>query len=135
MIGGVVTSSVLGRQIARRGHEEETLQRAICHFLTLALPADAVYFAVPNGGLRSPKVAARLRATGTRAGVPDLCIIHRGHALFLELKAAHGTMSAVQKEMARRLIYAGAEVMLIRSIDDCERGLREAGVHLRGSVQ
>jgi hypothetical protein len=135
VIGGVVTSSVIGRQIRKRAHVEDDLQRAICHFLQWALPADAVYFAVPNGGLRSPRVAARMRATGTRAGVPDLCIIHRGHALFIELKAAHGTMSAVQKEMARRLIYAGAEVMLCRSLEDVERSLREAGVHLRGTVQ
>jgi len=135
MSGGVVTSSVIGRQIARRRHDEEDLQKAVCHFLSLALPPDALYFAVPNGGLRSPKVAARLRATGTRAGVPDLCVIFRGHALFLELKAAHGTMSAAQKEMARRLVYCGADVMLIRSLEDCERALREACVPLRGAVQ
>ena len=135
MIGGVVTSSVLGRSIARRRHDEEDLQRQICHYLAVALPSDALFFAVPNGGLRSPKVAARMRGTGTRAGVPDLCVIFRGHALFLELKTPRGVMSAAQKEMQKRLIYCGAEVMLIRSLEDCEKALREACVPLRGTVQ
>ena len=44
----------------KRGHEEEALQRDVVEFLRWALPFDAVYFAVPNGGKRHTKAAARL---------------------------------------------------------------------------
>ena len=46
-------------------------------------------FAIPNGGLRGKAEAARLKAEGVKAGVPDLCIpIARGgyHGLFIEMK-------------------------------------------------
>jgi len=42
-----------------------------------------------NGGLRGKAEAARLKAEGVKAGVPDLCIpIARGgyHGLFVEMK-------------------------------------------------
>lgn len=42
-----------------------------------------------NGGLRGKAEAARLKAEGVKAGVPDLCIpIARGgyHGLFIEMK-------------------------------------------------
>lgn len=55
-------------------------------------------FAVPNGGYRDPKTAGKLKATGVKAGVPDICLpISRKqikidgwwqicHTLYIELK-------------------------------------------------
>lgn len=117
-----------------RQHLEDDLQRAIVGFLRIALPPDATYFHIPNGSLRSKKVAARLNGLGTVAGVPDLCVIFRGRASFLELKSPKGVMSAAQKEMARKLNYCGANVILVRSVEECEAALREACVPLRASV-
>jgi len=54
-----------------------------------AHPELTMIFAIPNGGLRHPAVAAMLRQEGVKAGVPDICLpVARGkwHGLFLELK-------------------------------------------------
>jgi hypothetical protein len=48
-----------------------------------------VMFAVPNGGLRNVVTAMKLKATGTKAGIPDVVLAAaRGgyHGLFIELK-------------------------------------------------
>jgi hypothetical protein len=133
-VSGVVTASVWARNVARRQHPEDELQASICDYLGLALPADAVCFAIPNGGKRHAREAARMKRLGVVAGVPDLCIVHRGRALFLELKAARGVVSAAQREMIRKLIYCGAAVCVVRSVAEAEAALREACVPLRGRV-
>jgi hypothetical protein len=122
------------RSVVRRRHEEDDLQRSIVAYLRLALPPDGMVFAIPNGGLRSEKVAARLKGTGTLAGMPDLCVIYRSRAYFIELKTRTGVVSAAQRATMRKLIYCGADVMLCRSVDDVERSVRECGVPLRASV-
>jgi hypothetical protein len=119
---------------AARQYPEAELQRDVHQFLTVALPPDAFHFAIPNGLMRSKKAGARARGEGVRAGVCDLCVIHRGRAILIELKAAKGVMSAAQKEVMRKLVYCGAEVMVVRSLAQLEAGLRECGVHLRASV-
>lgn len=46
-------------------------------------------FAIPNGGLRDKITAGKLKATGVKSGVPDIClpVPRRGlHGLFIELK-------------------------------------------------
>lgn len=65
-------------------------------------PELALLFAIPNGGARSPRTAARLKAEGTRAGVPDICLpVPRGdwHGLWIELKRpGRHAVSPVQRE-------------------------------------
>jgi hypothetical protein len=119
---------------AARRHDEFETQKALAQFLRIALPHDATFFSVPNGGLRHSKVAAKLTATGLKAGVPDLLVIWRGRALFIEVKTATGRMSMAQRQMTTKLIHCGAEVMLVRSVEDVERMLREIGMPLRASV-
>lgn len=58
-------------------------------------------FHIPNGGSRHPAEAARLKAQGVKAGVPDLCIpVARCgyHSLYIEMKAAKGRVSGHQRE-------------------------------------
>ena len=129
----VATATLLPEPAPRR-HEEETLHRSTVQFLRWALPADATFYHVPNGGLRSRKVAQQLSGLGVMAGVPDLAIVHRGKALFIELKAKRGRMSPEQRDMIRKLTYCGAAVMLCRSVPEVESALREACVPLRASV-
>jgi hypothetical protein len=117
-----------------RRHEEDDLQRAVMRFLDVALPADAVAFAIPNGGKRHAREAARMKGLGVRAGVPDLCVVAAGRPILIELKTKHGVVSAAQREMQRRLIYAGAAVCLCRSVAEVEASLLEAAVHLRARV-
>lgn len=117
-----------------RQHPEDDLQRSIVEYFRWSLPDDAVYFAVPNGGKRHAKEAARMVGLGVRAGIPDLCVIWRGQAYFVELKAARGVLSEHQRQMHRKLSYSGAPVMTCRTLACVEHSLREHGVPLRGSV-
>jgi hypothetical protein len=133
MVTGIATASLLPERPARQ-YPESNLQRSVHQYLSWALPPDAVHFAVPNGLMRSQKARARAIGEGVMAGVPDLCIVHRGRAIFIELKAKRGVFSAAQRAMERRLIYAGADVCLCRSVPEVEASLREACVPLRAGV-
>jgi hypothetical protein len=133
VMSGVVTASLLPDKVRRR-HDEDDFQETVCRFLRWSLPGDAEYFAIPNGGFRHSKAAARLARTGVRAGVPDLCIVHHGNALFLELKTPRGQLSEAQRQMIRKLEYCGCRVLVCRTLACVETSLRELGVPLRGSV-
>jgi len=53
----------------------------------------ALLYHIPNGGSRHRAEAARLKAQGVQAGVPDLCLpVARGgcHGLYIELKRIQG---------------------------------------------
>lgn len=56
-------------------------------------PELALLHHIPNGGFRSKKTAALLKAQGVKAGVPDLClpVARNGyHGLYIELKRRKG---------------------------------------------
>ena len=54
-------------------------------------------FAIPNGGIRSPSTAAKLKAEGVSSGVPDLCV--PAWRLWIEMKRVKGgSLSAEQKD-------------------------------------
>jgi len=58
-------------------------------------------YAIPNGGQRHGVVAARLKAEGVKAGVPDLHLpvaMHGYHSLYIELKKKGGKVSPSQTE-------------------------------------
>jgi hypothetical protein len=80
--------------------------------LLWSLPAD-LHFAIPNGLMRSKKAAARAQGEGVRAGVPDLCVIHRGRPIFIELKTAKGARNDGQHHVVDRdaeLLAGGLDV-------------------------
>lgn len=73
-------------------------------------PELALMFAIPNGGQRNIIVAAKLKAEGVKAGVPDLCLPvsrHGFHALYIELKTTTGRMQKNQIEWQQALNEAG----------------------------
>jgi hypothetical protein len=117
-----------------RRNDEEMLHRTVLAFLRLALPADAICWHTPNGGLRSKRVAQRLNGMGVLAGFPDLAICWRGKLICIELKTKSGVVSVAQREAHRVLLYCGAEVMTCRSTPEVEAQLREMGMPLRASV-
>jgi hypothetical protein len=57
--------------------------------------------AIPNGGGRSARQGADLKAEGVKGGVADVCLpVPRGkhHGLYIEMKKAKGVPSDVSKE-------------------------------------
>lgn len=78
-----------------------------------ACPALRLLHAIPNGGKRDPVTAARMKAEGVRAGVPDLCLsCPRGgfHALYIEMKVGRNRPSPEQQEWAALLRAEGYRV-------------------------
>ncbi len=75
---------------------EEQEQIAVIEWVELSqsrYPDLQWLYHVPNGGLRSKRTAARLKAAGVKSGVPDLClpVPRKGyHGLYIELKRIKG---------------------------------------------
>lgn len=116
----------LPKELCPSEHEE---QAALLQWWELAAPKEIkpLLFAIPNGGLRSKATAARLRAEGVRAGVPDLflAVTTPGYAgLWLELKrGAGGKVSAAQKEMLELLRGQGYEALVCRGADEARAAI------------
>jgi hypothetical protein len=71
----------------RRKQPEAEIQRAVVqHLETRGVPG-LVWFAVPNGGVRSKIEAAIMKGLGTKPGVSDLILLHESRFYALELKA------------------------------------------------
>ena len=101
-------------------HEEDDIQKAICQYLDIR---KICYWAVPNGGSRSKIEGAKIKATGTKSGVPDINIVHDGLYYGLEVKkpstsTPKGYLSKNQKEMISKIEKAGGEVKVVNSVAD-----------------
>lgn len=73
-------------------------------------PEIALLHHIPNGGQRNKAVAAKLKAEGVKAGVPDLCLpVPRGkyHGLYIEMKAIGGRTSKDQDAWIAALTEQG----------------------------
>ena len=131
---------------------EEALQRALCAELRIRLMPPWMFWATPNGSYRSKAEAGMLKATGVKAGIPDLFVCGIGFAdvtkgkvwalpklIALELKAppklgskAKPRISPAQRETIAALERCCVPTLLVRSVDDAMRGLAQMGVPLRG---
>ena len=95
-------------------------QCALFDWASLAMrqrPDLAMLVAVPNGGQRHKVVAAKLKASGAKAGYPDIALnLARGgyHGLFIELKTQTGRVSPEQRDWLDRLIAAGNRAVVCR---------------------
>jgi hypothetical protein len=125
------------RKSSGRGRPSESqIQRAVVRWLDFALPRhEALWFAVPNGGMRDKRVAQHLKAEGVQSGVADIIIIWRGRAIACELKAEKGRQSESQKAWADQLTLAGGVYFVARSVDDLEARLDAIGIPLRARTR
>ena len=81
-----------------------------------------VAFAVPNGGKRDVKEAARMKREGVLAGVPDVFVaLKRGPygGLFIEMKIqSGGKVSESQSRIQAALIISGYDVKVCKGADE-----------------
>lgn len=74
---------------------------------------------IAHGGFRLPVgVAVNLKRAGLRAGTPDIMLVHDGRALFLELKADDGRLSAAQIDTHYAIMKAGGQVAVCKTLDE-----------------
>jgi len=96
------------------------------------LPELSLLFAIPNGGHRHPATAAKLKAEGVKAGVPDLCLpVARGeyHGLWIELKAGRNKPTPPQVQWHMRLSQQDYRVAVCYSWEAARDVIEE---YLRG---
>jgi hypothetical protein len=97
--------------------EEHRLQVAICKYLDFN---GYDFFAIPNGGMRNIKVAAKLKQEGVKAGVADLFIpLSNGkyHGLFIEVKYGRNGQQPSQKKFEATVKSHGYEYKIVKSIE------------------
>ena len=95
----------------RRGvpteHDEQVALFREMHLRGCTDPRWRQAFAIPNGGLRSKKTAARLKAEGVKAGVPDIFLpvsVGIWSGLFVEMKRTKGgRLSDEQRDFIDKL--------------------------------
>ena len=118
---------------------EESLHRTVVQYLKLAMPEGVFWFHPANGGYKLGKrTAGRLKAMGMVAGVPDICLVHRGQLYGIELKAAgifagnamkgRGYLSKDQRTCHAAMREAGAIIATCWSLDDVQHSLKTWGV-------
>jgi hypothetical protein len=96
-------------------------------------PALQLLFAIPNGGQRDVRVAAKLQAEGVRPGVPDLCLPvarHGQHGLYIELKRrasrmGRGRVRPAQQWWHDRLRLEGYRVVVCEGWDAARDAIME----------
>ncbi|RYZ22752.1 MAG: VRR-NUC domain-containing protein [Chitinophagaceae bacterium] len=114
------------KPIDREGQEQAALMREI----ELRYPEIfELIFHVPNGGHRVKAVAAKLKAQGVKAGIPDLVLpMARGgyFGLYIEFKATvePAPVSTSQKDCLRRLNAQGYLAIVCRGHFDAMEQLR-----------
>ncbi|WP_198598687.1 VRR-NUC domain-containing protein [Salinibacter altiplanensis] len=113
-------NETLSAEEYRRGHQsEEDIHKAVVEWAdrqAATEPALEMLFHVPNGGSRHIAEATKLKAMGTRQGVPDLLLPVPGPApdvdgmhtgLALELKSPRGRLRPTQAWWLARLREQG----------------------------
>ena len=118
---------VRAKPVDREGQE----QAALMTELRIRLPevADLIYH-VPNGGHRVKAVAAKLKAQGVKAGIPDLVLpMARGgfFGLYIEFKATppnDAAISSSQHERIRKLNAQGYLAVVCRGHFDSMEQIR-----------
>ena len=115
------------KPVDREGLEQATLMAE----LRARMPevADLIYH-VPNGGHRVKAVAAKLKAQGVKAGIPDLVLpMARGgfFGLYIEFKATppnDAAISSSQHERIRKLNDQGYLAVVCRGHFDTVEQIR-----------
>ena len=112
---------------------EDQLQSACVKWFRYQYPG-VVIFAIPNGGSRNAIEAAKLKRTGTLAGVADLFILRVNYdgdfqtgyyGLFIELKVGKNKQTTAQFDFMVDAQVAGYQYSICRSVDEFMKVVNE----------
>lgn len=126
-----------------RKHEEDDHQTALFDWLLKQYPEEYnIIFAIPNGGKRDIREAARLKRQGVKAGVPDIFVpISKIYlvecddnsltpqqkiipGLFIELKVRGRKETKLQVQMREHLVARGYAVAVCNGWEEAARYLK-----------
>ena len=96
--------------------QEQTTLFQWAALMTHRWPELRTMYHIPNGGSRNAIEAARLKAQGVKAGIPDIflpCARGSWHGLYIEMKRRKGgRVSDEQRDMIRLLIEQGYKAVV-----------------------
>lgn len=99
------------KEIIPTEHQEQCALFEWAAWMEKQIPELHLMHAIPNGGKRDIRTAARLKDEGVKPGVPDICLpVPRGgkHGLYIELKRRKGgSVSKEQQAWIRALMEQG----------------------------
>src|SRR5215207_218453 len=117
---------------------EQQTHIAIVRTLRLGLPDEWIVTHFANGGLRTKREAALLKAMGVVAGMPDIVVfgevLGQPAAWFMEVKAPKELLRDNQADIVAALGMLGFRTAVVRSIDDALKYGREWGWPLRAAI-
>ena len=101
---------------ARPSPTEDQIQKAVAAWLRVIRPP-WMWLHIPNGGARSERTGALMKALGVRPGAPDL-MIDAGHCgtFYVELKTQQGRQQPTQKDFQREVEALGSQYAICRSL-------------------
>jgi len=106
-------------QRKKPGHEEDDIQEAFFNTARTIFPKlGKLLIAIPNGGKRNIREAARMKRQGVMPGASDiLCLVPNDKYSFLclETKTETGIQSEDQKEFQKQVEAAGGLYLIYRS--------------------
>lgn len=94
----------------------------------MSLQRDALWWHTPNEGKRGWRAQRDFKALGSKAGVPDIMLVHQSKAYAIELKAAKGRLTPAQNQFHASLTQAGVPVATCRSERDVVDQLQAWGL-------
>ena len=115
-------------------HDEQVALIAWVQYAKKRVPELDLLYAIPNGGMRDKAVAAKLKAEGVMAGVPDLHLpVARGeyHSLYIEMKFGKNILTDKQAELKPKLEKQGNAVVVCYSFEQAVETLNEYLVNHR----
>ena len=108
-------------------HKEDDEQSALFEWAAYQrydnLPLTDFMFAIPNGGHRNDREAARMKRQGVKAGVFDIFMaipLHGYFGLFIELKVNDNPLSAKQEKFRIDMTHMGYLCVICYSFDDAK---------------
>ena len=125
-----VGEKILRKKLRRpRKTSEHTIQSKLVGMLPELMKREVVRMAIPNGELRHPRTALKLRAEGVLPGAPDLVFaLDNGATVWLEMKKPGGVVRDSQLGVHAKLQRLGHIVGVCDSIDAALDFLRSNGV-------
>jgi hypothetical protein len=106
----VIRESVLHKQIA------DALKLELC--APGRLSRDGVTWWSVDMAAYAGSVPGIRTGRGCIAGVPDIFVLYRGLAYFLEVKADDGVVSPAQQAVATTILYTHAPFGVVRSVEE-----------------
>ena len=97
---------------------EFAIQKQIIGYLNIK---KILYFAIPNGELRTKATGAKLKKMGVKRGIPDIFIpmpCCEDAGLWLEVKSINGKPTVFQRIWMNDLIEQGYAVHIVKSLNE-----------------